>query len=211
VKYTNTVTPSQAGFLVVIPITARLFMASDPVIEGDTAALDVFLNLGATVDQPIVVTSSDTGSVPNATGTVSAGQAFLQIPMPTNFEALANPKTIKLTVSSNGLAVGTVSFTLRSIVTSENVDGSVKGGSNASGSVGFFETYNGAGAVTVTSNNPAAFFGTPGASSIRLPANGLSSVPFVINTKAVTKAANVTITVSALGYPAQRFSLMVTP
>jgi len=211
VKYTNTVTPSQAGFLVVIPITSQVFMVANPVVEGDAAPLDLFLHHASAVDQPIVVTSSDTGSVPNATVTIPAGQAFFQIPMPTNFEALANPKTIKLTVTSNGNLVGTTSFTLRSIVTSENVVGPVQGGHDASGSVGFFETYNGTGTVTVTSNNPAAFFGTPGTQSITLPAHGLSSVPFTINTKAVTKTANVTITVSALGYPAQRFSLVVNP
>jgi len=211
VKYTNTVTPSQAGFLVVVPITSQVFMVANPVIEGDAAPLDLFLHHASAVNQPIVVTSSDTGSVPNASVTIPAGQAFFQIRMPTNFEALANPKTIKLTVTSNGNLVGTTSFTLRSIVTSENVVGPVQGGQDASGSVGFFETYNGTGTVTVTSNNPAAFFGTPGTQSITLPAHGLSSVPFTINSKTVTKTTNVTITVSALGYPAQRFPLVVNP
>jgi len=212
IRYSNTVTPAQSGFLTVVPLTATAFMSNSTVIEGDTPNLTVNLSAAATVDLPITVVSTNSLSVPAAAGTVTAGNSQVVIPIPTTFQALAYPTVIRLTLSSNGNALGTVSFTLRSIVTSENVvDGSVTGGANASGFVGFFETYTGTRTVTVTSNNPAAFFGTPGTLSVTLPAHGLSSVPFVISTGHVTHVANVTITISALGYPPQRFSLVVNP
>jgi len=211
VKYTNIVTPTNAGFLTVTPLTATAGMSQNPVVEGDTPSLIVNLSAATSVDLPITVLSSNPTLVPSTGGTVSATTSQVSIPVPTNFTSLANPTTIKLTLTSNGLTVGTTSFTLRGIVTSENVDGTVTGGNAANGSVGFFETYNGAGTVTVTSNNSAAFFGTPGTLSTTISATGLSSVPFVISTSTVTKTVTATIKVSALGYPTQTFHLVISP
>ena len=212
VRYSNMFTPNQTAGLAVVPLSAFAFLTGGSIInEGDTTMVDVQLNATTPSDQAINVISTDPTRVPNASGTISAGTMEVKVPLPTIFTALDGPRSIRLTVTSNGQKVGTVSFTLRGLITSESVDSTVQGGNTANGFIGFAETYTGTNTITVTSNNPAAYFGTPGTMSQTFNPAGQPSQSFTISTAHVTKQVIATIKISALGYPARMFHLTINP
>jgi len=212
VKFSSVATPKAAGFLTLLPVTATI-SGPTSVIEGDPADYRFTFSGSLTNSHDIRVTSSNPALVPSGDRSVNFGSTQASILVGTFLNGIAYPQTVKLTFSDalGGSVIGAASLTLTKLLSSISIDGSVKGGSNANGSVVFAEIYRGGRSITVSSNNPAAYFGTPGIQTLGIIPFWLSTVPFFINTKAVTKTANVTITVSALGYPPQRFSLVVTP
>jgi len=210
--------------LKVIPNTIQSLTVDNPsVAEGDT------VNLLGAVAQPTIIQQilravsnypGTTAPTIDALTTSSPTDTSFTAAVPTSFQALTAPRTVRLSmqwVGPGGVLAGpvkTVTFNVNPELTSITLpSASVKGGTTVTGSVNLFEAYTGAQQVSVSSNSSLVYFGTPTTQSTSFAVNtGSTTVPFTVNTKPVTKNTTVVLTfTSPLGYKTRTINLTLTP
>jgi len=210
---------STASFQV---IEAYFTLSADHVTiaEGDSITVQAGISQFVNQNETIRLTSTSAANLPGGSIGLVPSSLFGTVTLNSVFAALPAPKSVRLdgVWLQNGTTaitpVHSLTVTINPELTSIALSStSVKGGTPVNGTVTLFEPYTGTQQITVSSNNPAVYFGTPGTTSTSFSVNtGGTSVPFTVNTSAVTRSTTVVLTfTNPLGYKTRTINLTLTP
>jgi len=201
--------------LVLIPngITG-LSITQSSVVEGDPLNFSGALMRAMSMNETFNLTTNYPTTLAPFQLNGAVGQSAIGGTVSTLNAALTAPRTLTLSMQWAGPTgpsgpIKSASVTVLPLLTSITLGAtSVKGGSDVTGSINLVEPNNTAhSTIGISSNSANAFFDSPS-----ITPGSLTTIPFTVHTKTVTKNTTVVITLaSPLGYKSKVFNLVLTP